>query len=193
MKNYLAFAWLLCSFASCIPVLGQEQPQPEAIDSQATVQMAGENDPAAGQQTASANQPPRFTGRLPRFFSRLVDATQRAKIYQIQQGFFAQKQELEQRLLALRQAENEAMQAVLTDEQRRSSSNCRWLRRRKPRGLVRPQRLPGRHRLERRAPSQPSHARVFEQVLQQRAPRTLESLTCRPGSSPRQQGSPGST
>lgn len=69
--------------------------------------------------TAVANVKPKaFAGRLPRFYASIVNSRQRAEIYDIQRSFVLQKQRIEQQLAEVRQAELDAIEQVLNEQQR---------------------------------------------------------------------------
>ena len=64
-------------------------------------------------------------GRLPRYFSSLVDDEQREEIYQIQAKYREQIAELEQQLAELEMEQLEAMEKVLTTTQRKELASMR--------------------------------------------------------------------
>jgi hypothetical protein len=68
-------------------------------------------------EVPSKSRSENFVGRLPRFFSSIVNSRQRAEIYDIQRSFLLRKQDLEQQLAAMKQTELAAIEQVLTAEQ----------------------------------------------------------------------------
>lgn len=60
----------------------------------------------------------RTAGRLPRYYSKLVNETQRMKIYEIQSRYLDRIAELEAQLEALRNEQAAEIEGLLTDEQR---------------------------------------------------------------------------
>ena len=64
-------------------------------------------------------------GRLPRYFSSLVDDEQREEIYQIQAKYRKQIQELEKELAELEQDQLGAIEKVLTTAQRKELASLR--------------------------------------------------------------------
>jgi len=64
-------------------------------------------------------------GRLPRYFSSLVDEEQRWEIYEIQAKYRDQIEELEKELAELEMEQLEAMEKVLTTSQRKELAALR--------------------------------------------------------------------
>lgn len=70
-------------------------------------------------------QPKKLTGRLPRYFSSVVDQQQRLEIYQIQAEYRAKIAEVEKQLMALRSEQLEEIENVLSATQRKQLNTIR--------------------------------------------------------------------
>ncbi len=67
----------------------------------------------------------KFAGRLPRYFGSVVDEKQRESIYAIQQMYYEQIDELEERLAELREEQQQKIDAVLSNEQHQQIADLR--------------------------------------------------------------------
>lgn len=101
---------LLAAVIVCGPGFAQEAGKPKAA--------AGEKKPAA-----QARAKPK--GRLPAHYAKVVDETQRAEIYKLQEGFAAKREALEKQLAALKSEEDAAIEAVLTPQQKQKLAALR--------------------------------------------------------------------
>lgn len=74
---------------------------------------------AAAQDSRETKEPdqPKFRGRLPAYFSAVVDREQREKIYEIQEEYHKQIMSLKAEIDALAKERSEREDAVLTAEQ----------------------------------------------------------------------------
>ena len=68
-------------------------------------------------QTEEISSKPKITGRLPRYFGKVVDDTQRAKIYKIQAEYREKVTALQMQLSQMKQAELKAIEDVLEPSQ----------------------------------------------------------------------------
>lgn len=79
----------------------------------------GDDPPAAKEmKEKDAKEKGKPRGRLPPFFSKVVDKEQRAAIYKIQDQYSPQLDELTKQLDAIEDKRDAEIAAVLTDEQR---------------------------------------------------------------------------
>lgn len=95
-----------------------------------TTAFAAENAPqrSAGEVTVaeggsieartSQTAKPKFRGRLPRYYGKLVDDTQRKKIYSIQEKYFERDWQLREELKRLQADRDAEIEAVLTAGQK---------------------------------------------------------------------------
>ena len=109
----LSLAWLGDKVAA--------QTMPESMSESARaasseVDSASQPRPAK-KMAESASEPAEPRGRLPRYFSSLVDEQQRQEIYRLQAEFRIQVEELERQLFALKEAETQAVESVLSQTQ----------------------------------------------------------------------------
>ena len=81
-----------------------------------TAKPSDSKEKSAVTKSKSPAKPP-FTGRLPRYFSKVVSPTQRETIYEIQHSFRAKIDKLQQELDALKQEQAEAVNSVLSEIQ----------------------------------------------------------------------------
>ncbi len=79
----------------------------------------GDNPPEAKEtKEKESKEKGKPRGRLPPFYSKVVDKEQRAAIYKIQEQFSPQIDELQKQLDAVEDKRDAEIAAVLTDEQR---------------------------------------------------------------------------
>ena len=113
MIRVLERCLLVCALASfCVTAIGAEKKS--STKSTKTT--------ASKAKTADQEE---LTGRLPRYFSSLVDEEQRDEIYEIQTSYRDKIEELEQQLADLRSKEMAAIEKVLTTTQRKELADLR--------------------------------------------------------------------
>ena len=81
--------------------------------------LAQEEPPATRRAEAPPKPRPKSRGRLPMYFAQVVTSQQREQIYEIQDQFDQQIEELMLQVRALQQQRSEAVHAVLTPEQQK--------------------------------------------------------------------------
>lgn len=91
---------------------GATSESTEAVDASKSPVASAAKSPAK-----SSAKPRGNAGRLPAYYSTVVDDQQRAAIYEIRARAEAQLQQLQQQIDAIRQAEQTQMEAVLSAEQ----------------------------------------------------------------------------
>jgi Spy/CpxP family protein refolding chaperone len=72
----------------------------------------------AGAAKAETIKPPKFRGRLPRYYGQVVDEKQRQQIYDIQRKYHARDFTLRMQLEQLRAQRDREIEAVLSPEQK---------------------------------------------------------------------------
>lgn len=113
MTRVLGRCLLVCALASfCVTAAGAEKKSTRSTKSTAS-------------KTKATTEKEELTGRLPRYFSSLVDENQREEIYEIQASYRDAIQELEEKLAALKKDEMAAMEKVLTTTQRKTLASLR--------------------------------------------------------------------
>ncbi len=104
---------LVCALASfCVTAIGAEKKS-STKSTKTTASKAKTTDQEG------------LTGRLPRYFSSLVDEKQRDEIYEIQASYRDKIEELEKQLADLRSKEMAAIEKVLTTTQRKKLADLR--------------------------------------------------------------------
>ena len=104
---------LVCALASfCVTAIGAEKKS----STKSTKSTASK---------AKTTDQEQLTGRLPRYFSSLVDEKQRDEIYEIQASYRDKIEELEKQLADLRSKEMAAIEKVLTTTQRKKLADLR--------------------------------------------------------------------
>jgi hypothetical protein len=107
-KSRSAVAYVLLGLA-----MAWSQP---AIDCRAADNTPAANSPAAS--APAAKEKAKAKGRMPNYYSKVVDGQQREKIYQIQKTYGPQIQQLQAQLKALNDKRDAEIDALLTPEQR---------------------------------------------------------------------------
>lgn len=69
---------------------------------------------------AKTVKPPKFRGRLPRYYGQVVDEKQRQQIYDIQRKYHARDFALRMQLEQLRAQRDQEIEAVLTPQQKKT-------------------------------------------------------------------------
>lgn len=113
----------VCVVLGVLSTTAVAQQTPQAM-APAQKKEASKIDRVDDNQDASATSPAneqaqasKLTGRLPRYFAKVVDNEQRREIYRIQAEYVGKIEALEKQLEALRRAEMQAIVEVLSKEQ----------------------------------------------------------------------------
>ena len=113
MRRILS-ACALMGTALVIVTLTLGGPNPNAVG-----QEPAAAEPAAKTADAAPKVVKKFRGRLPNYYSQVVDAKQRAAIYAIQKDYASKIAQLQEQLAAIIQEKNDKVRTVLSIEQQK--------------------------------------------------------------------------
>lgn len=123
----LNWTWVALAAVAVVVAGGLAIGQQPAAQSPTTQATTAESSPETPAETPVPEKPAKkeFRGRLPAYYGRVVDETQRKKIYAIQREYAPEIDALKAQLAALVAERDEKVAGVLTQEQREKVEQLR--------------------------------------------------------------------